>query len=97
VIHATTVGSFSVGEWDDFEKEAKADSGYNPGGCGMGALLDALGPDARAAVEGAMERDDIMSTAILRGLKERGIETAVSDFTLRRHRQDKCSCSRRSS
>ena len=86
-----------MGEWDDFEKEAKADSAYNFSQCGMGDLLDALSPAARKAIEGAMERTDIMSTAILRKIKEKGVITGVSDFTLRRHRQGKCSCGKRSS
>lgn len=80
-----------MGEWDNFISEARAISGQNIGRCGAKALLDTLGEEARGSVEAAMKRPDITSTAIAAQLRRR-MDSTPSEFTIRRHRNGKCSC-----
>lgn len=84
-----------MGEWDGFVSEAREGSSFNPGGCGMGALLQEMSGEAADQIEAAMNRPDITSTAIHKALKAR-VDTNVSAVTLRRHRNNICSCKNRS-
>lgn len=84
-----------MGEWDGFVSEAKAGSGFNLGGCGMGRLLNSMPGEAAEQIEAALNRPDITSTAILKTLKTR-IDTDISALTLRRHRNKLCACDKRS-
>jgi hypothetical protein len=66
-------------------------SGQNLGRCGMKLLLDRLDDEARGSVEAALRRHDITTTAITAQLKKR-VNAVPSEFTVRRHRNGKCSC-----
>lgn len=58
--------------------------------CSVGTLLKDLDPQDRADLTEAFNNPAIMSSAIARALRNRGHK--LGDYTIRRHRDLKCSC-----
>lgn len=66
---------------------------HRPRPCRTKAILDALTGDDRKAVKAALEGTDFHSTQIADVLTQAGHQ--ISDQTINRHRQGKCSCGHR--
>lgn len=77
--------------WDDFERDAIELSGPRRDGCTAGRLIATFNEDGQAVVNGALDREELATTAILKAIKRR-VETNLSTYTLRRHRRGDCAC-----
>lgn len=86
----------SEDSWDGFECEALelTRAGRTGGVCAVGQLLKGLDEKGVKAIEGALGRPDLTSSAILKAIRKRVELPNISIYALRRHRRQDCACTR---
>lgn len=82
-----------MSDWGNFAVEVKSNEASRyPSRCKAGRLMDEQGPEAVAAIEGALSNLELPIRAIQRALRDRGHE--VSESVLKLHRGKSCACFR---